>query len=350
MNQPGPQYLLQTAAGVFFFIYLFYGEYGSVPSVTVDWEGYLMSVLIGNGVGESMSFLSKVLTRWIPWKKQMFLRLISGVLVHTCATLAISGVAIYSYFAFLKGNMGGILDHYETASIKWILLTLIVAFIYSVIDFTLYSYHQYAVAQIEAERLKRKQLELQFEALKGQLSPHYLFNSLNTISSLLYKDIYLAESFIRKLAQTYQYILTTNKNKLVSLEEEVDFVKAYYFLLKVRFEDAFELKINLPEEIVTTQLPPLTLQMLVENAVKHNVISDEWPLKVCIEHKVGRGIVVSNNITEKAKEVTSFAVGLDNIKKRYQYFTHEQISVHNQDDYQVTLPIIRSDNGLSIYH
>src|SRR5436190_1884939 len=115
----------------------------------------------------------------------------------------------------------------EDPDLTWkiCILLLTILFIYNVVYALLYSYQHYAIAQIENLQNERKQLELQFEALKGQISPHYLFNSLNTISSLIFKDIQSAEQFIRRLAQTYQYILSTQNKKYVLLKEEVEFVQ-----------------------------------------------------------------------------------------------------------------------------
>ncbi len=154
--------------------------------------------------------------------------------------------------------------------------------IYIIVYALLYSYQQYAVAQIETLQRERKQLELQFEALKSQVSPHYLFNSLNTISSLIYKDPQSAEQFIRRLAQTYQYILATQNKRYVLLREEVDFVQSYYYLLRIRFQQQLTVEFNLPSSILDTRIPPLTLQILVENAVKHNTLNADNKLFIYI--------------------------------------------------------------------
>jgi len=182
-------------------------------------------------------------------------------------------------------------------------------------------------------------LELQFEALKSQLSPHYLFNCLNTISSLVHRDPKLTESFIRRLAQTYQYILNTKNRKLVKLAEEIEFVKAYNYLLRVRFEEALKINIDLPEELLASDVPPLTLQILVENAVKHNVISEESPLEISIKADP-QTVTVSNNLTRRADVENSFKVGLENIKKRYEFFTEIPVRVVNNELFEVQLPVL----------
>src|SRR5262249_52739870 len=152
--------------------------------------------------------------------------------------------------------------------------------------------------QVEQLRSERWQLKLQFESLKSQISPHYLFNCLNTISSLLYKDSHMAEEFIRRMADTFRYVLSNQKQKLVSLREEVEFVKAYYYLLQVRYEHHLKLEVNLPKSLLDSRIPPMTLQMLVENAVKHNIISKDQPLLVYISAQDNTFINVTNTRTQ----------------------------------------------------
>ena len=187
---------------------------------------------------------------------------------------------------------------------------------------------------------ERKQLELQFEALKSQISPHYLFNSLNTISSLIFKDTQSAEQFIRRLAQTYQYILSTQNKPYVLLKDEVEFVQSYYYLLRIRFQQQLTVDINLPSSIMNSRIPPLTLQMLVENAVKHNNLGNDKKLFIYITAQDNTYVKVINTKTESDFNVSSFKVGLENIRKRYQFFTEKQIEVQDDEKFIVALPVI----------
>lgn len=207
--------------------------------------------------------------------------------------------------------------------------------------------------QIETIRLERNQLNLQFEALKSQLSPHFLFNALNTISSLIYKDIRQADKFIRRLAATYRYILKTDDRKLVKLSDEVEMIKSYFFMQEIRYENCFNVVIELSNETLETFIPPLTLQMLAENALKHNSMSEEKPLLISIQQNNSNQIEVSNNIIEKPelvkignnlldrpKENVSHKIGIKNIKKRYDYFTFKKVDIVIDKNFTVKLPII----------
>ncbi|KXK25917.1 MAG: histidine kinase internal subunit [Bacteroidetes bacterium OLB12] len=135
-------------------------------------------------------------------------------------------------------------------------------------------------------------------------------------------------------------LLTTKKKKLVSVSEEVEFVKAYYYLLQARYEQHVTLEINLPKNLFHTLIPPMTLQLLVENAVKHNKISKEQPLLIYISALDNTRIIVSNSKTA-ATPTASLQVGLQNIINRYQFFTSEKVAIKNEGRFTVTLPVIK---------
>jgi LytS/YehU family sensor histidine kinase len=179
--------------------------------------------------------------------------------------------------------------------------------------------------------------------LKSQLSPHYLFNSLNTISSLIHKDKGSAEEFIRRLADTYTYILRTHKQPLVTIREEIEFVKAYYYLLCVRYREGLKLDLNIPDQLLVAKVPPMTLQILVENAIKHNVFSKDEPLNIYIGVIDNTTIRVINNKTAQPTSVTSTKIGLNNIEMRYSYFTRNKIKIANGANFEVNVPILREN-------
>ncbi len=232
---------------------------------------------------------------------------------------------------------------YQADSIKIVVLLTISLFIYEIIYGWFYSYRYYAHAQVERLRLERWQLELQFESLKSQISPHFLFNCLNTISSLLDKDVSLAEEFIRSMADTFQYVLTNHKRKFVTLrEDEIEFVKSYYYLLRVRFENNLSLEINVPKNLMDSPMPPLTLQLLVENAVKHNHVSKENPLLVYITAQDNTHLIVSNSKTTKALNPSGFQIGLENIRQRYSFFTPIPVTIKNEEQFSVQLPVLKT--------
>lgn len=336
------QVIISSAVGFMLFTYVFYSETGELPDEFKNWK-YIFAVLV---VSNLMAFLFQrfalFLNSYFSWKKHVSTRLFLGIVGKF---LIATFIYIFCVFVYAKITQTEISypefwQQYYDPTMKLMLLTFITVFIHTITNFTLFSYNEYAVGQIETLVLERKQFELQFEALKSQISPHYLFNCFNTISSLVYQDAKGAETFIRRLVQTYQYILDTKDKKLVSLDEELEFVRAYNYLLKVRFENALILEIDLPTETLQSELPPMTLQMLLENAVKHNVVSDENPLLVNIGCSQTGNIVVSNNKNIKSINGKSHAIGLDNIRKRYRFFTDKPIKILDNEKFEVFLPFL----------
>lgn len=332
--------------GVLFYAYLYYSETGKFPKLSHNIPELLSSLLIGCVLGITLFYFNRLLDHWIPWRKYFVGRFITGYLTNLIISMTISlGLATaFVYFSEEKFFWKGFTPQDEDLLLKITILFLTSLFIYKVVYALLYSYQHYAIAQIETLQSERKQLELQFEALKGQISPHYLFNSLNTISSLIFKDLPSAEQFIRRLAQTYQYILATQNKKYVLLKEEVDFVQSYYYLLRIRFQQQLDVEINLPSGIMNSKIPPLTLQMLVENAIKHNNLNNEKKLFIYITAQDNTYLKVINTKTGMLDGVSSFRVGLENIRKRYQYFTDKKIEVRDEDKFTVSLPVIHQKN------
>jgi LytS/YehU family sensor histidine kinase len=222
------------------------------------------------------------------------------------------------------------------------ILLLISIFLYEIFYGWLYSYRYFATVQVEQLQSERLQMELQFESLKSQISPHYLFNCLNTISSLLYNDDGTAEEFIRRMADTFRYVISNQQKQLVTLQEEIEFVKAYYYLLQVRYQSHLQLEVNLPSNLMNSYVPPLAVQILVENAVKHNEISKTHPLFIYLSAQDNTFINISSTKTIKSQSAQSFKIGLENIKSRYRYFTDEKVVIKDQDKFVVQLPVIKA--------
>lgn len=195
----------------------------------------------------------------------------------------------------------------------------------------------------EAESLKRAHLKTQYESLKNQINPHFLFNSLNVLTALVHKDADLSERFIRQLSNVYRYVLEVSEQELVSMTKELEALEAYVFLMKIRFGENLQVKIELPQAQAKDQLiPPLSLQMLVENAVKHNIIAKEQPLKIHIYQKGDANIVVENNLQQKNQDQNNLGIGLENIKKRYEKYISESLQIINGPSvFQVVLPVLK---------
>jgi LytS/YehU family sensor histidine kinase len=192
-----------------------------------------------------------------------------------------------------------------------------------------------------AERLKRENLSIQLEGLKNQISPHFLFNSLNTLAAIIPEDPMQSVEFVHKLSHTYRYLLEQKDKNLVELSTELDFIQSYYFLQRIRFGDNLRLTIELPEAYYTRKLPPLSLQLLIENAIKHNVISDQKPLCLSIGIDESGRLLVQNNLQPRLMVEPSTGIGLPNIESRYKHLEVGGMEVKQTDTlFSVYLPLL----------
>ena len=202
---------------------------------------------------------------------------------------------------------------------------------------------------IEKEQLERKNIESQLEGLKNQVNPHFLFNSLNTLSYIIPEDQEVAVSFVHKLSKVYRYILEIRDKKLIALSEELNFVHAYVFLLKERFGENLKVEIDIPKKYYNHKLVPLSLQILFENVIKHNIISASKPLTIEVFMEGEKKLVVKNNLQRKNQVVSSTKMGLQNIKNRYQFFSEEKVKViTTSDSFIVVLPLLKIKNVVNV--
>ena len=213
----------------------------------------------------------------------------------------------------------------------------------TVIFFNMFHYamnHQDELAR-QMEDLRREMLASQYASLKNQISPHFLFNSLNTLTSLMYEDRDLASDFVTRLASSYRYILDNREQDLVSLEKELGFLDAFVFMMNVRHKEAVIIQIDVDVEPKEFLIPTLALQMLVENALKHNYYSREKPLKIQISTIEDKALAIKNNLRRRQLNEETTKLGLRNIKKRYSYYTNKQVLVREEvDHFEVIIPLL----------
>ena len=195
---------------------------------------------------------------------------------------------------------------------------------------------------VENQQLHAENILNQYEVLKNQLNPHMLFNSLNTLRSLVREDQERAQMYIQELSRVLRYTLQGNESQCVTLKEEMDFATAYIFLLKMRFEDNLTFDIRVDREFENYYLPPMSVQVLIENAVKHNEISNRHPLTIRIATDAADGtLTVSNPRQPKLTASTGTGIGLANLAKRYQLLLRCDIQITEDTDFTVRIPLIR---------
>ncbi len=212
--------------------------------------------------------------------------------------------------------------------------------------FSLHFLKHWRTSELEVEKNQKERMRSQLDSLKNHLDPHFLFNNLNILASLIESDKTTSRNFIQKFAEVYRSLLRTKSDDLIPLSEELDFVDAYMYLIRVRFEDHIQLTTTLQNHPKSKMLPPLTLQMLLENAIKHNLITETRPLQIEIVEKEGNYLLVRNSLYIKADHgSTDQGTGLENIKKRYAHFTDQPIHVvKTETHFEVTIPLLEIDS------
>ena len=194
--------------------------------------------------------------------------------------------------------------------------------------------------QLEAEQLKKISIEAQFEALRNQINPHFLFNCFNVLSTLVYKDAETSARFIDQLATVYRYLLYNQEKKIVSLKEELVFIESYLYLLKIRFGENISIKNEINPEGEELYVAPAVLQMLIENAIKHNVVSKKNPLEIALRIENG-SIRVSNSLQPKEIKEESTQLGLKNIQSRYGFLSNRKVEIEETESrFTVKIPLL----------
>jgi sensor histidine kinase YesM len=203
-----------------------------------------------------------------------------------------------------------------------------------------YFMHQLRDSVEETEKLKRENLSAQLNALRTQVNPHFLFNNLNTLSSLIPENPKHAVDFVQQLSKVYRHILEVKDEKSISLKDELEVLSAYTFLLKTRFDKNLNVNINIPVEKLQKRIVPLSLQILMENAIKHNIVSSDKPLHIDVFTENG-SLVISNNLQIKNQLNESTGIGLDNIRNRYKMLSDTPVKVTaNETNFTVSIPLI----------
>jgi two-component system, LytTR family, sensor kinase len=229
-----------------------------------------------------------------------------------------------------------------------VIITLLMNLIFIAMDF--YQYNK--ALEVEREKLNRLNAESRFENLKNQLNPHFLFNSLNTLAGLIDIDNEPAQKYLEQLADVFRYVLSTRQARLVTLEQELENLKSYNYLLETRFRQnfIFEVDQKLLEQRNNFAIPPLSLQVLVENAVKHNIVAREHPLTMRLSYENGQGhwLIATNNLQPKPS-VQSTGLGLQNLRQRLAMLTDDKpVFDKTTDQFIVHLPLLPSSSISSL--
>ncbi len=265
-------------------------------------------------------------------------------IIHTATGVVIATtliMIIISFFYDITDYWGYdyTLENYLYNIFSALTYAVIISGIYEAI----YYFRKWNNVELKAEMLKRENLQSQLETLKQQVNPHFLFNSLNTLSSLMRKDVDRAEQFLDELSKVYRYLLRNNEGELIDLATELQFIQSFFHLMKTRYGSAIEMVMHIEEHCKDRLLPPLTLQMLVENAIKHNIIDKSQPLQIILETDNQDNLTVKNNLRKKVINLPSSKIGLTNIAAKYKLLGQLNIVItETESTFTVTLPLIKT--------
>lgn len=310
-------------------------DYDNITEFLIDFAFYqLYSFVLGYSNMYYFDYLEQ-----IKWKKEdRFKRIIIGILGSTVITLM--GLFILRALTNILVNGMTFSEFIQHEQIKyyqfglWITLTIVIVFHF------IYFYNKYQQNKIKEQKVIAGTASAKFDALKNQLDPHFLFNSLNVLTSLIEENPENAQKFTTSLSKVYRYVLEQKNKELVTVDEELEFAKTYMSLLKMRFEDSIIFEI--PEHATNpeSKVVPLSLQLLLENAVKHNMVTTSKPLHIKIYEDNGN-LVVENNLQPKQIVKKSSGVGLENIKQRYNLLSNKNVYINQQSSsFSVAIPML----------
>lgn len=279
------------------------------------------------------NFIEKKFPELSQSRKRIFFKALVLIFVMPPSILLI--VYTYDYFHIL----GYRLENWDI--VKCLLVGVSVNLVFETLYEADYAFSKYKESAAENETLQELSVKDEFDSLKNQVNPHFLFNCFNTLSSLIAVDKPRAEQFLNELSKVYRYLLRKNEDGVGTLESEIRFIESYYQLLQTRHGEAVKLNIEIDKRYNPYLLPSLTLQLLVENVVKHNVLSKNKPLVIDIFTAAGNKLVVNNNLQRRTVQAPSNKVGLDNIKAKYDLLKQPGFRVmEDGKNFTVILPLI----------
>ncbi len=301
----------------------------------------LLTIVITFLVWEGSLQIDKWMNKIFPWDKKPVKRAISQSIINVVYSISVILIGTHSFNYFVckfpeetksKMNNAGI--------VVGVLITLILMAAEIGVQF----FNKWKLSLAEVEKYKKESAEAQLENLKSQVNPHFLFNNLSVLSSLVYKDQDKAVDFINQFSKVYRYILDNKSKELVELETELKFIESYCYLLNIRFGEGIKFNININNDTNLLLIPPMALQLLIENTIKHNETSLEAPLLVTLTSNTNY-LIVSNNLQLRTLNEPSSKLGLKNIISRYHHFTKMEVKINKTETlFEVHIPLLKSNN------
>jgi two-component system, LytTR family, sensor kinase len=326
--------LLVGVGNSFLFKVLIYNQFQnhSIIYDLIFTIGITFLIWYGNGY---IDYLFAQKYHWIKdLKKRLPLQLLTTIVFSASSIYFL--IKAYDYFLNCSFNEENDVMKYSVTI--GILLSLLI----TISEFGTHFFMEWKKSLVEVERFKTESTQAQLANLKNQINPHFLFNNLSVLTGLVYKDQDKSADFIQQMSKVYRYILENRNTELILLQDELQFLYSYNYLLQIRFEDSLQIQININEQAKTKYIPPMCLQMLVENAIKHNEVSTEKPLHISIDANE-QYVIVSNQLQIRTEHEASTKSGLKNIEARFAFFTDQKMLIEqHQHSFTVSLPLLHT--------
>ncbi len=307
--------------------------------IDIEWYVALFTILfLTLGIWESNRLIEPIFHKKITQSKNKIRSLCIFFMAGAFSTTILT-VSIVFFVSM------GLHSHMLKETFIPIKLNLIYAWLanllFHLLNAIMFYFTEYKTKWMEAEELKRISAQAELQIVKSQINPHFLFNNLNVLSALILKNTSEANKFIEEFSKVYRYILNNHDKELVDVKTEMDFIKPYIFLLQKRFSESLKINITINEKYQALYIIPASLQMLIENAIKHNIVSKSKPLVIDIHSNGNNTIVVSNNLQLRDSVEHSTKIGLANIVKRYLLVSGKEVMIDKSiTDFTVTLPLL----------
>jgi hypothetical protein len=302
----------------------------------------LQSFAITLAIWETTLWYDHWINKYIPWERSFslrFLTVMAGAILICIAHFMWIGALFNAYvcpFPLIEDD-----QLFKVCLGIALNFSLMILFV----EFGVQLFKKWKLSLVEIEKYKAETMQARLENIQQQVNPHFLFNNMSVLTSLIYKDQDKAADFVQQLSKVYRYLLDNSKSELVCLEDEMKFLDSYIYLLQIRYTPHLSIDKQIDSSQLKRLIPPFSVQLLLENAIKHNEISSEKQLHISLKIE-NEMLVVSNNRNERISEELSSKTGLKNIRSRYSFFTNRSVEVQETpDSFTVKIPLLQENES-----
>lgn len=314
----------------------------AVPTLPFSWHLYTFFVFTAvlMLIWECFRFINKFLDKKLPYEKGILKRIITQLLLGIILISNLRKIWVYWFISFAPKEIMDLIPLNTMMIYMFYFIDILISVLINANFIVLHFFEEWQKSLIKNERLQKERAQVQFDNLRNQVNPHFLFNSLTALNSLIFENPKLASDFLQHLSRVYRYVLQHKDKGDVALETELDFIRRYLFLLETKFGKSLQVKMEVDDELLDRKIVPVTLQILIENAVKHNTLSEENPLFIRV-YTDEDCLCVENNINKRNLVETSNRMGLENLRALYGFISGKPLKVFQDErTFKVCVPLI----------